>query len=68
MIMYDDDDDDDDDDDNGAGDDCDEEEDAIGTECLSTTICKTLMRCSRCTEAIRNGASIDLTASGDAIA
>ena len=31
----------------------------IGTECLSTTICKTLRRCSRCTEAIRNGASID---------
>ena len=44
------------------------DEDVIGTECLSTTICKTLRRCSRCTEAIRNGASIDLTASGGAIA
>ena len=44
------------------------DEDDIGTECLSTIICKTLRRCSRCTEAIRNGASIDLTASGGAIA
>ena len=42
--------------------------DIIDTECLSTTICKTLMRCSRCAEAIRNGASSDLTASGGAIA
>ena len=40
----------------------------IGTEYLSTTICKALRWCSRCTEAIRNGASIDLTASGGAIA
>jgi hypothetical protein len=41
----------------------DDDDDVIGTECLSTTICRT-RRCSRCTEAIRNGASIDLTASG----
>ena len=46
----------------------DDDEDVLGTEYLSTTICKTLRRCSRCTEAIRNGASIDLSASGGAIA
>ena len=61
-----------DDDNDGDGDndniDSDDDEDVIGTECLSTTICQTLRRCSRCTEAIRNGASIDLTASGGAIA
>ena len=48
-----------DDDDNGD----DDVEDVIGTECLSTAIFK-IRRCSRCTEAIRNEASIDLTSSG----
>ena len=59
-----------DDDENGDNDnnDSDDDKDIIGTECLSTTICQTLRRCSRCTEAICNGASIDLTASGGAIA
>jgi hypothetical protein len=46
------------DDDNG-----DDDQDVIGTEYLSTTICRT-RQCSRCTEAILNEASIDLTASG----
>ena len=63
----DDDDNNDDEDENGDNDDADDE-DATGTECLSTTICKTLRRCSRCTEAICNEASIDLSASGGAIA
>ncbi len=49
-----------DDDDNSDDDD---DQDVIGNECLSTTICRT-KRCSRCTEAIRYEASIDLTASG----
>ena len=48
-----------DDDDDDGDDKGDDDEDVIGTECLSTIICKTLRRCSRCTEAIRNGASID---------
>ena len=41
----------------------DDDQDVIGTECLSTTICRT-KRCYRCTEVIRYEASIDLTASG----
>ena len=49
----DDDDDKGDEDENSDNDDDDEEENVIGTECLSTTICKTLRRCSRCTEANR---------------
>ena len=74
MMMRNDDGDDDDengDDDDagdGDGDDDDDDDDVIGTECLSTTICKALRRYSRCTEAICNGASIDLSASGGAIA
>ena len=81
INSCDDDDDDDDDDSNDDEDknidddtsdndnnDSDDDEDVISIECLSTTICKTLRRCSRCTEAIRNGASIDLTAIGGAIA